>query len=135
MIETVNLKEHDFATSSNPAFVISNKDTMVATYYVSEDVRNTFSVGQKITLKKDDAIYDGEVIEIGSAIDATTGLFKVKAAVKGTLQICFPVQRLLSRQIHIMKKMWSSYRMIRSIMMEQRLMYIRLWTERQSGQK
>lgn len=83
VIETVNLKEHDFATSSNPAFVISNKDTMVATYYVSEDVRNTFSVGQKITLKKDDAIYDGEVIEIGSAIDATTGLFKVKAAVKG----------------------------------------------------
>lgn len=83
VIETVNLKEHDFATSSNPAFVISNKDTMVATYYVSEDVRNTFSIGQKITLEKDEKLYDGEVIEIGSAIDATTGLFRVKAAVKG----------------------------------------------------
>lgn len=83
VIETVNLKEHDFATSSNPAFVISNKNTMVATYYVSEDVRNTFSVGQKIALEKDEKLYDGEVIEIGSAIDATTGLFRVKAAVKG----------------------------------------------------
>lgn len=83
VIETVNLKEHDFATSSNPAFVISNKNTMVATYYVSEDVRNTFSVGQKVELKKDEALYDGEVIEIGSAIDAATGLFQVKAAVKG----------------------------------------------------
>lgn len=83
VIETVNLKEHDFATSSNPAFVISNKNTMVATYYVSEDVRNTFSTGQKITLEKDDKLYDGEVIEIGSAIDATTGLFKIKAAVRG----------------------------------------------------
>lgn len=83
VIETVNLKEHDFATSSNPAFVISNKDTMVATYYVSEDVRNTFSTGQKITLEKDDKLYDGEVIEIGSAIDASTGLFRIKAAVKG----------------------------------------------------
>lgn len=83
VIETVNLKEHDFATSSNPAFVISNKDTMVATYYVSEDVRNTFSVGQKIALEKDGRLYDGEVIEIGGAIDATTGLFKIKAAVKG----------------------------------------------------
>lgn len=83
VIETANLKEHDFATSSNPAFVISNKDTMVATYYVSEDVRNTFSIGQKIVLEKDEKLYDGEVIEIGSAIDATTGLFRVKAAVKG----------------------------------------------------
>jgi len=83
VIEAVNLKEHDFATSSNPAFVISNKDTMVATYYVSEDVRNTFSTGQKITLEKDAKLYDGEVIEIGSAIDASTGLFKIKAAVRG----------------------------------------------------
>lgn len=83
VIETVNLKEHDFATSGNPAFVISNKDTMVATYYVSEDVRNTFSIGQKITLEKDDRLYDGEVIEIGSAVDAATGLFRIKAAVRG----------------------------------------------------
>lgn len=83
VIESVNLKKHDFATSSNPAFVISNKNTMVATYYVSEDVRNTFSAGQRITLEKDEKLYDGEVIEIGSAIDATTGLFRIKAAVKG----------------------------------------------------
>lgn len=83
VIETVNLKVHDFATSSNPAFVISNKSTMVATYYVSEDVRNTFSIGQKITLEKDGKTYDGEVIEIGGAIDATTGLFRIKAAVRG----------------------------------------------------
>ncbi len=83
VIETVNLKEHDFATSSNPAFVISNKNTMTATYYVSEDVRNTFAIGQKISLEKDNKLYDGEVIEIGSALDAQTGLFKIKAAVKG----------------------------------------------------
>ncbi|MBO5031402.1 MAG: efflux RND transporter periplasmic adaptor subunit [Lachnospiraceae bacterium] len=83
VVETVNVKTHDFATSSNPAFVISNKDTMVATYYVSEDVRNTFSIGQSITLEKDDRVYDGEVIEIGNTVDATTGLFKIKAAIKG----------------------------------------------------
>lgn len=83
VVETVNVSEHDFATSSNPAFIISNKDTMVATYYVSEDVRNTFSTGQKITVEKDGKTYDGEIIEIGSAVDTTTGLFKIKAAVKG----------------------------------------------------
>ena len=83
VVETVNIKEHDFATSSNPAFVISNRDAMTAVYYVSEDVRNTFSVGQQITIEKDGAVYAGEIMEIGTAIDATTGLFKIKASVKG----------------------------------------------------
>jgi RND family efflux transporter MFP subunit len=83
VIETANISVHDYATSSSYAFVISNKDTMIATYYVSEDVRNTFTVGQKITLEKDDNTYEGEVVEIGSAIDQTTGLFKIKASVTG----------------------------------------------------
>jgi RND family efflux transporter MFP subunit len=86
VIETVNIKEHDYATSSSYAFVISNNDTMIATYYVSEDVRNTFSVGQSVTLEKDDNTYEGEVVEIGSAIDQTTGLFKIKAAVTGNTE-------------------------------------------------
>lgn len=83
VIETVGVDVHDYATSSNPAFVISNKDAMVATYYVSEDVRNTFEIGQAITLEKDGRVYDGEVIEIGTTVDSNTGLFKIKARVKG----------------------------------------------------
>lgn len=83
IVENVNVKVHDFATSSNPAFVISNKDSMVATYYVSEDVRNTFSIGQQIEIEKDGNMYNGEVIEIGGTIDATTGLFKIKASIIG----------------------------------------------------
>lgn len=83
VVENVNIKVHDFATSSNPAFVISNKDTMMATYYVSEDVRNTFSIGQQISIEKDGKLYDGEVVEIGKTIDNTTGLFKIKAGIKG----------------------------------------------------
>lgn len=83
VIEAVNVDEHDFATSSNPAFVISNKDSMIATFYVSEDIRNTFATGQSVSVEKDGKEYAGEIIEIGSAIDQTTGLFKVKASVGG----------------------------------------------------
>lgn len=83
VIETVNVSEHDFATSSSPAFVISNKDAMVATFYVSEDIRNTFRTGQSVSVEKDEKEYAGEIIEIGSAVDQTTGLFKVKANVSG----------------------------------------------------
>ena len=82
VVEAVNIKEHDFATASNPAFVISNKDAMVATYYVSEDVRNTFYIGQQVSLDKDGEILEAEVVEIGSAIDSTTDLFKIKANIK-----------------------------------------------------
>lgn len=83
VVETVNIKEHDFATSSSPAFVISNKDSMIATYYVSEDVRNTLSLGQKVSIEKDDSVYEGEIIEIGGTLDTATGLFKIKANIKG----------------------------------------------------
>lgn len=83
VVETVNIKEHDFATSSSPAFVISNKDSMIATYYVSEDVRNTLSLGQRVSIEKDDSAYEGEIIEIGGALDTATGLFKIKANIKG----------------------------------------------------
>lgn len=85
VIEVSNIKEHDYATSSSYAFVIANKDTMIATYYVSEDVRNTLSEGQVISLEKDDNTYKGEIVEIGSSVDQTTGLFKIKAAVTGDL--------------------------------------------------
>lgn len=83
VIEAVNVDEHDFATSSSPAFVISNKESMIATFYVSEDIRNTFSTGQSVSVEKDGTEYAGEIIEIGSAIDQTTGLFKIKARVGG----------------------------------------------------
>lgn len=83
VIETVNVSEHDYASSSSAAFVISNKDAMVATFYVSEDVRNTLSTGQEVSVEKDDREYSGEIIEIGTALDQSTGLFKIKASVKG----------------------------------------------------
>lgn len=83
VIDTVNISEHGFASSSNAAFVISNKENMMATYYVSEDVRNSFSIGQKVTAEKDSQIFDAEIVEIGEAVDANTNLFKIKAKMKG----------------------------------------------------
>lgn len=84
VIEAVNVDEHGMAsTASGPAFTISQKNAMFATYYVSEEVRNTFEVGQKITLDKDGTVYNAEVTEIGVSLDAATGLFKVKALVQG----------------------------------------------------
>lgn len=81
VIEAVNVKEHDFATPSSPAYVISNKDTMTVTFHVSEGIRNTLSVGQKVDVDRNGKMYDAAITEIGNMIDQTTGLFAVKACV------------------------------------------------------
>ena len=81
VIEAVNVKEHDFATPSTPAYIISNKDTMTVTFYVSEGIRNTLTVGQQVSVDRNGKLYDAAITEIGSMIDQTTGLFAVKACV------------------------------------------------------
>ena len=81
VIEAVNVKEHDFATPSTPAYIISNKDTMMVTFYVSEGIRNTLTIGQKVSVDRNGKFYDAVITEIGSMIDQTTGLFAIKVCV------------------------------------------------------
>ena len=81
VIEAVNVKEHDFASPGTPAFVISNKNTMTVTFGVSEGIRSTLRVGQKIEVDRNGKLYDAVITEIGSMVDQTTGLFAVKSCV------------------------------------------------------
>ena len=81
VIEAVNVKEHDFAAPGTPAFVISNKNTMTVTFGVSEGIRSTLRVGQKIEVDRNGKLYDAVITEIGSMVDQTTGLFAVKSCV------------------------------------------------------
>lgn len=81
VIEAVNVEAHDYASPGNPAFVISNKDTMTVTFGVSEGIRGTLKVGQKIEVDRNGKIYSAAITEIGSMIDQTTGLFTIKSCV------------------------------------------------------
>ena len=81
VIEAANVKEHDFATPSSPAYIISNKDSMMVTFYVSEGIRNTLTIGQQVSVDRNGKLFDAAITEIGSMIDQTTGLFAVKACV------------------------------------------------------
>lgn len=80
-VEAVNVSEHGFASAGNPAYIISNKDSMTTTFSVSEGVRNTLLLGQKITVDKNGSLYDGTITEISPMVNAQTGLFTVKANV------------------------------------------------------
>lgn len=81
VIEAVNVEAHDYASPGNPAFVISNKDTMTVTFGVSEGIRSTLKVGQKIEVDRNGKTYSAAITEIGSMIDQTTGLFMIKSCV------------------------------------------------------
>lgn len=81
VIEAVNVEAHDFASPGNPAFVISNKNTMTVTFGVSEGIRSTLKVGQKIEVDRNGKLYNAAITEIGSMIDQTTGLFMIKSCV------------------------------------------------------
>ncbi len=81
VIEAVNVEPHDFASPGNPAFVISNKDTMTVTFGVSEGIRGTLKVGQKIEVDRNGKLYSAAITEIGSMIDQNTGLFMIKSCV------------------------------------------------------
>lgn len=83
-VEAVNVSEHGFATTGNPAYIISNKDSMTTTFSVSEGIRNTFVTGQKITVDKNGAQYEGTITEISPMVNPQTGLFTIKANVSAT---------------------------------------------------
>ena len=70
------------ATSASPAYIIAAEDTMTVTFQVSEAVRNTLSVDQKISVERNGVEYEGVITEIANAVGMSTGLFQIKALVK-----------------------------------------------------
>lgn len=81
IVQSKNIEVNGLAASSNPAYVISNENTMTVTFQVSEAVKNTLKPGQEVAVERGDALYSGNITEIGMAVNQQTGLFQVKAMV------------------------------------------------------
>lgn len=76
-----NVTVNGMATASSPAYIIAGEDTMLVTFQVSESIMNTLEKGQKITVERNGAEFDGVITEVGNAVNAQTGLFQIKAAI------------------------------------------------------
>ena len=90
VVDAVNIKENGMAAQGYAAFTISEKDSMVADFYVTEDVKNFLKLGDKVSLLKRD---DEEKVEnlghitlINPTADLQKGLFKVEAEIVTTGQ-------------------------------------------------
>lgn len=81
VIESKNVDVNGMATQASPAYTIVNNNTMTVTFQVSESVKNTLSIGQQLTLKRNDDTYTASVTEIGSSVNPQSGLFQIKACV------------------------------------------------------
>lgn len=81
VIESKNVDVNGMATQASPAYTIVNNNTMTVTFQVSETVKNTLSVGQEVTLERNNDTYTAAITEIGSSVNPQSGLFQIKACV------------------------------------------------------
>ncbi len=99
-VESVGLTKDGMASASSIAFTISNKDTMVVTFYVAEDVRDELTAGQPVTVSRGGNTYSGAITEIGNAVDMQKGLFKVKATIYDMPDIASGVTASITTTCH-----------------------------------
>ena len=84
VIEQKNVDDFGMVSAGNPVYVISNKDSMTVTFYVSEAVKNQFVTGEKITLERNGETFEAVITQVGQSVDSRTGLFEIKAATENT---------------------------------------------------
>lgn len=83
VVEAANVKKEDMAAAGNPAYIISNKDSMTVTFNVTEKAKNTMNVGDHVTVERNGETFEGTITEIGTMAGQQTKLFQVKATIPG----------------------------------------------------
>ncbi len=79
-----SVEVNGMAAATSAAYTIAAEDTMTVTFQVSESIMNTLAKGQKVTVERNGAEFEGTIIEVGNAVNMQTGLFQIKASVKAT---------------------------------------------------
>ena len=80
VIEQKNVSEQGLVSQSSPAYTVSNKSTLMVTFYVPADAVDQMAAGDKVTIENGRRTYEGTIAEVGTMVDPATGLFKVKAS-------------------------------------------------------
>lgn len=83
IVESVSVEKNGMAAAGNPAYIISNKESMTVTFHVAEKAKNVLSVGGHVRVERDGDEYDGVITEIGTMTNPQTRLFQIKATVAG----------------------------------------------------
>jgi len=83
IVESVSVEKNGMASAGNPAYIISNKESMTVTFHVAEKAKSALAVGDHVTVERNGVNYTGTITEIGTMAGQQTKLFQVKASVSG----------------------------------------------------
>lgn len=83
LVESFNVEVYDNVAQSNVLCVISGEGTKAVSFNVTERVVEGLELGDTIRVQKNGSDYTGVITELSSMVDASTGLFKVKASLEG----------------------------------------------------
>lgn len=80
LLESFDVEVHDMMASGSVAAMISGEGSKSISFYVTERVQKGLGLGDMVDVEKNGTEYYGTITEIGSMVDSSTGLFKVKAS-------------------------------------------------------
>ena len=83
-VEAVNIEKLDSVQQGTIACVISGGGAKTVSFSVSDKISKNLSDGDQIEVEKDGAKYSGNIYEISSMADSSTGLFNIKAKLSDT---------------------------------------------------
>ena len=78
-----NVEELGIAQMGYPAYVIISDEGTLASFGVPESTYRMLSLGQEVRVERNGVVYDGSIVEIPLQVNPQTGLFTIKAALKG----------------------------------------------------
>lgn len=81
VVESRNVEVHDNVNTSTVLCAISSSGQYQVTFGISDTTLDNLKVGDTITADKNGQKYEGTVTEIGSMVDASTGLYDAKAEI------------------------------------------------------
>ena len=84
VVGKVGIKEYEMVATSTEAVLIENNDSMKVEFSVTEKVRGNLTVGQSITVEKEDGKIAGHITEIPEVPDEKNGMFTIKAQIPGS---------------------------------------------------
>lgn len=79
VIEKKNVTVNGQYSPSSAGYVVSNKAVLVVNFSVAADIAAAMTVGDEVTVESGQSSYKAEITEIGTMIDASSGLFPIKA--------------------------------------------------------
>lgn len=85
VVKTKNVDKFGMAQAGYTAYVITNDDTILADFYVTESVYKNLTMGQEIVIERNGEEYTGKISELAENIDPMKNLFEIKAEVVGNV--------------------------------------------------